>query len=120
MLTERFQLVSHSEKKAVPVYALTVGKKGLTIALTAGPAATDAPALGDGPCSGGLAASGFVYRECRGVYNAAMANNSGGSPADAPVSFFDAVDKLGLKLENRKLPVDTIVVDSILRTPVEN
>jgi uncharacterized protein (TIGR03435 family) len=56
----------------------------------------------------------------RGVYNAALANTSGGSAGDMPVSLFDAVEKLGLKLDNRKLPVDTMVVDSILRTPVEN
>jgi len=56
----------------------------------------------------------------RGVYNAAMSNTNGGTPSDPPVSFFDAVDKLGLKLENRKLPLDMIVVDSVLRVPVEN
>jgi uncharacterized protein (TIGR03435 family) len=36
------------------------------------------------------------------------------------VSPFRAVEKLGLKLERRRLPVDTIVVDQIARTPTEN
>lgn len=34
------------------------------------------------------------------------------------ISIFDAVDSLGLKLESRKYPMDTIVIDSIQRKPV--
>ena len=36
------------------------------------------------------------------------------------VSPLRAVEKLGLKLERRRLPVDTVVVDDIARTPTEN
>ena len=44
------------------------------------------------------------------------------TPTNEPnvVSPFNAVEKLGLKLERRRLPVDTIVVDHIERTPTEN
>ena len=44
------------------------------------------------------------------------------TPASEPsgVSPFKAVEALGLKLEPRRLPVDTIVVDHIERTPTEN
>jgi uncharacterized protein (TIGR03435 family) len=35
-------------------------------------------------------------------------------------SIFNTVQKLGLKLESRNLPVDTIVVDSAEKTPTEN
>lgn len=44
------------------------------------------------------------------------------TPTNEPnvVSPFSAVEKLGLKLERRRLPADTIVVDHIERTPTEN
>jgi uncharacterized protein (TIGR03435 family) len=44
------------------------------------------------------------------------------SPGDgpAPVSIFDAVDKLGLKLEAGTNPTPVIVVDNVNRTPTEN
>jgi uncharacterized protein (TIGR03435 family) len=44
------------------------------------------------------------------------------SPGDGPasVSIFDAVDKLGLKLEAGTSPTPVIVVDSVNRTPTEN
>jgi uncharacterized protein (TIGR03435 family) len=54
----------------------------------------------------------------RMAYNAAKdTSTSGGGDA---VSIFDAVEKLGLRLEGRKYPMDMIVVDSIERMPVEN
>ncbi len=34
--------------------------------------------------------------------------------------FFGAIEKLGLKLERQKAPVETIVIDSIEKTPTEN
>lgn len=49
----------------------------------------------------------------------------GASPADAAStpggsSVLGAVQQLGLKLDARKLPVDTIVVDHLEKTPTEN
>jgi uncharacterized protein (TIGR03435 family) len=35
-------------------------------------------------------------------------------------SLFSALEALGLKLENRKAPLEVIVVDHILKTPIEN
>ena len=43
----------------------------------------------------------------------------GMEPAD-PGSLFTAIQRLGLKLEAKKEPVDTIVVDQVERTPTEN
>jgi uncharacterized protein (TIGR03435 family) len=162
MLTERFKMVSHTEKKSVSAYALVVGKKGAAMKPAGAGATTDNTATGrENPCPPVQGQTGFNHRQChgvtmptlaqllpqmapayfpetqvvdmtdlkgafdfnldwmgRGVYNAAMANTTGG--ADAPVSIFDAVDKLGLKLDSRKLPMDMIVIDSILQVPVEN
>jgi|SRR5580698_65489 uncharacterized protein (TIGR03435 family) len=43
------------------------------------------------------------------------------APADSGPSIFAAVqEQLGLKLESKKVPVDTVVVDHIERTPTEN
>jgi uncharacterized protein (TIGR03435 family) len=40
--------------------------------------------------------------------------------ATAPGSLFDGLAKLGLKLESSKAPLDTVIVDSALKTPTEN
>jgi uncharacterized protein (TIGR03435 family) len=50
-------------------------------------------------------------------YNRALAaGDNGGS--DPLVSIFDAIDKLGLKLEKSRQPADTIVIDSVQRLPM--
>ena len=36
------------------------------------------------------------------------------------VSTFKAIESLGLKLEERRVPLDFVVVESIERTPTEN
>jgi uncharacterized protein (TIGR03435 family) len=38
----------------------------------------------------------------------------------SPVSLFSAFEKLGLRLDGRKAPLDMIVVDEVRKTPVEN
>jgi uncharacterized protein (TIGR03435 family) len=40
--------------------------------------------------------------------------------ASSPASLFDNLQKLGLRLEARKAPLDLLVVDSVLKTPTEN
>ena len=45
---------------------------------------------------------------------AGAASDPGGS------SIFDSVQKLGLKLEPRKVPVEMIVIDKIEKTPTKN
>jgi uncharacterized protein (TIGR03435 family) len=40
--------------------------------------------------------------------------------AGSPASLFDAMEKLGLKLDARKAPLDVIVIDSMRKTPTEN
>jgi len=38
----------------------------------------------------------------------------------SPTSLFDALQKLGLKLDARKAPLDTVVVDEMRKTPTDN
>jgi len=40
--------------------------------------------------------------------------------AGAPASLFDSVEKLGLKLDTGKAPLDVIVIDSVRKTPTDN
>ena len=40
--------------------------------------------------------------------------------ASSPESLFDGLAKLGLKVEARKAPLETLVIDAALRTPTEN
>jgi uncharacterized protein (TIGR03435 family) len=53
----------------------------------------------------------------------------GGEPGKAPLdtasdpsgnSIFDAIQKLGLKLEARKGPIEVIVIDHVEKTPTDN
>jgi len=40
--------------------------------------------------------------------------------ATSPESLFQGLEKLGLKLEARKAPLDALIIDSALKTPTEN
>jgi uncharacterized protein (TIGR03435 family) len=51
----------------------------------------------------------------KAAYNAALASGAGEA-----ISIFDAIEKLGLKLDSRKHPVDAIVIDSMERAPTDN
>jgi uncharacterized protein (TIGR03435 family) len=51
---------------------------------------------------------------------ASGASPAGGAPDPSSSSIFAAVQSLGLKLEPRKLPVETIVVDHMEKAPTEN
>jgi len=55
----------------------------------------------------------------QGTYDVAL-EISQGRGDDPGRTIFDAVDELGLKLVARKVPVDTVVVDRISKTPTGN
>jgi uncharacterized protein (TIGR03435 family) len=50
--------------------------------------------------------------------SAGITTNAAGTPLNEPtgLSAVKAVEHLGLKLESRRMPVDTIIVDQIQRT----
>ena len=58
----------------------------------------------------------------RVLQRAGITSTVQGTPLGEPtgVSTFKAVESLGLKLEERRTPIDVRVVDKIERTPVEN
>jgi uncharacterized protein (TIGR03435 family) len=57
-----------------------------------------------------------------GLSGAAPASGLSGMATSDPSggAIFRAVQQLGLKLDSRKAPVDTLIIDSIEKTPTEN
>ena len=121
MLTERFQFAMHRETKEMPVFALTVGKNGTKLrewkegdampALGAGANFRDrgtmqhfADLLSNAPDTGRpvLDKTGL-----KGVYGLFVQWPTG-------EEFLPAMqEKLGLKLESQKGPVDILVIDRV-------
>jgi uncharacterized protein (TIGR03435 family) len=150
MLADRFHLAFHQENRAMGAYALVIGKSGLKLKEPAGdssagkgvcsrsfaqtPGATLAA-----ECKGIVGtdiaqeiqtlAPGY-FREgpivdmtnLKGVYDfslewvtAQQAEQGTGGP-----SMFEAVEKLGLKIESRKLSMAVLVIDHVDKVPTEN
>ena len=184
LLTERFQLKTHREKKEFPVYALEIAKGGLKVSENASDPDRDNPNLkepiersGTGSGQGvsvnlgrgssytfannrfegkkltmaELAGSldqfldrpvvdltnltgryDFTFditeEDYRNMLIRAGVNRGLALPPEAlrlldtgsPVSLFRAAEKLGLKLDARKVPLDLLVIDEIHKTPTEN
>jgi uncharacterized protein (TIGR03435 family) len=147
LLADRFRLAIHHEQKAVPVYALVVGKDG--------PRLREAPA--DSQIKSTCSRQGtqltcqnqkttmaqlaqnlprWMPRDwfdlpvvdltgLRDAYDFSLTwtlTSRRDDPVDpAAVDLFDAIqDQLGLKLEQRKTSVDRIVIDHIDRVPIQN
>ena len=150
LLMERVKLKAHVEEKMTSAYALTVAKGGHKMKESTPTNPTDqkcGPA--DGPpdqvhikCAH-LAMSDLAKTlrsmapryitmpvvdktDLKGLWEfqldwTPMGLSNDGTPVETlGGSMFEAVAKLGLKLERAKLPVPIVVVDSIERVPVEN
>jgi len=139
LLSERFKLAFHTEKRALSYYALAVSKNGSKM-----PAASDGPATPPTGVQGQLRIvnnsmlmstvalllsrymRAFVVDETglKGRFQVKLV----WTPDDRPVpedqrgpSVFTAVqEQLGLKLEPRKGPMDVMVIDHAEKVPVEN
>jgi uncharacterized protein (TIGR03435 family) len=141
LLAERFRLAYHRETREIPVYALIAGKNGVKLKeapedavsqIDGGPGDTisfDAVPLGmlasvigndlDRPVFDETGLKGkytftldWSERKRKGVPSAAP------EPSDAPSIFTAVQERLGLKLEPRRAPVEMFVVDRVER-PVE-
>lgn len=147
LLTERFNLKLHQDKREIAYYALVVDKKGTKLHESGA-----APAGGVEVRSGRIvlprasittlvAALGTVgmgrpivdMTELKALYaikldwtplNRGIARpDSAVDPATSPTgpTLFEAItEQLGLRLEMRKGPMDVIVVDSVNRIPIPN
>jgi uncharacterized protein (TIGR03435 family) len=143
LLAERFGMKSHFEKRELSVYALLPGK-GEPKLKKADPATP--PSLGGGPEGApGLQFHNFPLSRLTFLLTRRMdrpaldmtglqgnfdytvdISGLGKAPGSSGFdgegrSIFQAVqDDLGLKLEPRKAPVDTLVIDSVNRIPTSN
>jgi bla regulator protein BlaR1 len=139
LLTQRFQLQVHREIKDLPIYALVVGKNGSKLIEGQAPASDGPPAgirSGCGQMTGTMTSMAnlavYLERQLRrpvadrtglsGKYNFQLdwtpdsgpcspAANSDNGSSDAPSIFTAIEEKLGLKLESTKGPIEVIVVD---------
>jgi len=150
LLADRFKLVAREDKKDMPVYVLTVGRNGSKLRPAANPGPPKRsrgegdPGLSHIKCESftmadliemlpqaafnyvdhpvvdetGLKGSYDFQLDWMGIgpYRTAKANPDG----PTPVSLFDGVEKLGLKLEAQKRPQPVIVVASVNETPTAN
>jgi len=133
LLEQRFKLAVHHEQKEMSGYALVVAKDGPKLKKSAGPSEKryilPDRLLADGislPTLAALLARPThrpVVDETRleGIYDIEL-KYAPEKPADSDLpSIFTALqEQLGLKLENRKVPVDTIVIDHVEKIPSEN
>jgi uncharacterized protein (TIGR03435 family) len=145
LLGERFHLRIERPDKLVPVYALIVGKKGHKLQ----PSAADGKpgcGPGEGPegqihrmCKNitmdllaqqlpGMAplwvdAPVINLTELKGAFDFPLdwsgRNSNEASTDQVGMSMFDALERLGLKLDSRKQPMASVEVVSCERTPTE-
>lgn len=149
LLEERFKLVVHDDNRPIPAYALTAGKhpalkksdgSGDTGCKMNQPAPGSAPVFSHACSNVTMAAfaealrnmpAGYFYldeqaivdrTDLKGTWDFNLKYSFRGGPAQQSetVTIFDAVEKLGLKLEPAKVPMQVIVVDAVNQKPTGN
>jgi uncharacterized protein (TIGR03435 family) len=142
LLQERFKLTVHHETRTLSGYALLVGKKGPRLKDSERKEGTsvsqnNGSLVGEGMSMANLAnvVAGILQGHVAdmtgldGKYDMKLEwSQDEGKPggdteksADLRPSIFTALqDTLGLRLETRKIPVETLIVDHVERTPTEN
>jgi len=140
LLTDRLKMKLHRETRDLPVYVLLPGKGAPKVK----PASADGEATLSGSPAGAFFHNQPISRltfmltrrmdrpvldmtGLKGVYDFTVDTSglgfNGQPPADptAGPSIFTAVqDNMGLLLEARKAPVETLVIDRVERIPIEN
>ena len=150
LLADRFQLVIHNDSKPLPIYALTLGKRKLQLKETDGTGEIGCKGqpqtftVGVVPIQTischNLTMAAFattVRQMANGYLDHLVVDMTGlkgswdfdikwtargllAAAGAAGVSLFDAVDKLGLKLELQTVPTPVIGVDHVNRKPTDN
>ncbi len=140
MLAERFALKTHYENREIESYALVVTKKGAKLKPNTDPADDGAFIFREGHATmRAISMEGFANRlsgstfrldrpvvdmtRLKGSWNFELDWSPNGVLADgsqSPSIFTALEDQLGLRLENRKLTFQILVVDSASRTPTAN
>jgi uncharacterized protein (TIGR03435 family) len=139
LLKERFQLAFHQERRTVSAYALVPGKAGAKLnAIDAEIGGVQTSMRGDHRrVSGKVTMAYFAgllsnmldrpvvdVTELKGVYDVDLqwsADQASGGDLDSTPSLFTVLqEKMGLRLDPRKMPVDFYVIDHVMRLPTEN
>lgn len=141
LLGERFHLVAHTETREMQGYALVAAKSGFKLKPTES-ADTNESSNGDGKILTYMA-KGVTMAQVADTLGRRMGEfvvdrtgiqgkyeftvrwstddqNAAVDPDPAPSLFSALQEKLGLRLQAQKVPVEIVVVDRIDRTPAEN
>jgi uncharacterized protein (TIGR03435 family) len=148
LLADRFGLAVHNEQRNMPVYLLTVGRKGAKLGRAANSGAPECPSVDGDPGLNHRSCHAFAMadlsrllpRIARNYVDRPVIDTTGLEGAyDFPldwmgkaaylaakskgaqaVSMFDAIGKLGLTLEPGTHPAPVLVIDHVNRTPAED
>ena len=128
LLAERFKLVVHRETKELPIYALVAGKNGPRFHAVEDDGSAPEAGSGDGhqikahhismnllaaTLQGWIGDTVIDSTGLTGLYDLNLDFNfDEGKPDEGP-TIFEAVQKVGLKLEPRKGPVEVVVIDHV-------
>ena len=128
LLAQRFKLVVHRETKELPIYALVVGKNGPKFHAVEDDGSAAETGSGDGhqikahhismkllaaTLQGSIGDTVVDATELTGLFDLNLDFNVDESKSDEGPTIFEAVQRVGLKLEARKGPVEAIVIDHV-------
>jgi uncharacterized protein (TIGR03435 family) len=128
LLAQRFKLVVHREKKELPIYTLVAAKNGPRFHAVEDDGSAPESGSGDGhqikahhismkllaaTLQGWIGDTVVDATGLTGLYDLNLDFNfDEGKPDEGP-TIFEAVQKVGLKLEARKAPVEVVVIDHV-------
>jgi len=134
LLAERFKLVVHRETKELPIYALLAGKNGAKFRAVDDDGSAAEAGRGDGhqikahhvsmkllaaTLQGYIGNSVVDETGLTGLYDLNLDFNVDEGKSFEGPRIFEAVQRVGLKLEARKGPVEVVVIDHVEK-PSEN
>jgi uncharacterized protein (TIGR03435 family) len=133
LLTERFKLAIHREKRTVTGYALVVAKGGPKFVVVDG-ATPGGTSTGRGRLEAKSSSvpvfADMLARQLdqpvqdmtnlAGLYNLKLEWTPDEASPEGPTLFTALQEQLGLKLQPQKIMIDVLVVDSAERIPTEN
>jgi uncharacterized protein (TIGR03435 family) len=134
LLAERFKLVVHRETKELPIYVLVAGKNGPKFRAVDDDGSAAETGRGDGhqikahhvpmkllaaTLQGYIGDTVVDETGLTGLYDLNLDFNVDESKSFEGPTIFDAVQRVGLRLEARKGPVEVVVIDHVEK-PSEN
>jgi uncharacterized protein (TIGR03435 family) len=133
LLAERFKLVVHRETKELPIYALVTGKNGPKFHAVEDDGSAAETGSGDGhqikahhismkllaaTLQGSIGDTVVDATGLTGLFDLNLDFNVNESASAEGATIFEAVQRVGLRLEARKGPVEVIVIDHVEKPSV--